>query len=101
MLPDKSSLHEHILADQDMLRHILLIFILKTHTIYCIKYEPTWESLDSRPTPIWYDNAKFGIFMHWGPYSVPGIVSEWFWAYWKGGNKEILEFMKNNFPPNF
>ena len=32
--------------------------------------------------------------MHWGPYSVPGLVSEWFWAYWKSGNKEITDFMK-------
>lgn len=36
------------------------------------KYEPTWESLDSRPLPKWYDEAKVGIFMHFGPYAVPG-----------------------------
>ena len=46
-------------------------------------YEPTWDSLDSRPSPAWYDEAKLGIFVHWGPYSVPGIVSEWFWFYWR------------------
>ncbi len=28
------------------------------------KYEPTWESLDKRPTPQWYLDAKFGIFIH-------------------------------------
>ena len=49
-----------------------------------VRYQPTWESLDKRPTPKWYDKAKFGIFMHWGVYSVPSFGSEWFWKYWKG-----------------
>lgn len=35
-------------------------------------YEPTWESLDSRPLPEWFDRDKIGVFVHWGPYSVPG-----------------------------
>ena len=40
------------------------------------KYTPDWESLDSRPLPEWYDKAKIGIFMHFGPYSVPGKLLE-------------------------
>ena len=36
------------------------------------KYEPTIESLDQHPLPQWYDDAKLGIFIHWGLYSVPG-----------------------------
>lgn len=43
------------------------------------KYEPSWESVDSRPLPEWYDQAKFGIFIHWGVFSVPSFGSEWFW----------------------
>lgn len=35
-------------------------------------YTADWESLDSRPLPGWYDEAKIGIFMHFGPYAVPG-----------------------------
>ena len=35
------------------------------------KYEPTWESLDARPIPAWFEDAKFGIFIHWGVYAVP------------------------------
>ena len=35
--------------------------------------------MDSRPAPAWYDQAKLGVFMHWGPYAVPGVGSEWFW----------------------
>jgi alpha-L-fucosidase len=50
------------------------------------KYEPTWASIDARPVPDWFMNAKFGIFIHWGPYSVPawapvGTYSEWY-QYW-------------------
>lgn len=50
------------------------------------QYEPTWESLDTRPIPEWFGGAKFGIFIHWGPYSVPawspkGTYSEWY-QYW-------------------
>lgn len=67
------------------------------------KYKPTWESLDARPLPAWYDDAKFGIFLHWGVYSVPSIVSEWFWDYWKGQepHQEIVYFMEKNYPPSF
>jgi len=35
-------------------------------------YEPTVASLDSHPLPVWYADAKLGIFIHWGLYSVPG-----------------------------
>lgn len=48
------------------------------------RYTPDWTSLDSRPLPSWYDEAKFGIFVHWGVFSVPAYGSEWFWWYWKG-----------------
>ncbi|MFZ0250995.1 MAG: alpha-L-fucosidase [Acidimicrobiales bacterium] len=35
-------------------------------------YEGTWESLRTHRVPDWYDDAKLGIFIHWGLYSVPG-----------------------------
>jgi alpha-L-fucosidase len=34
-------------------------------------YRPTYESLYSHESPNWFNNAKFGIFIHWGPYAVP------------------------------
>jgi alpha-L-fucosidase len=37
-----------------------------------IHYEPTLESLNQHPLPQWYADAKLGIFIHWGLYSVPG-----------------------------
>jgi len=34
-------------------------------------YKPIWESLDEHKTPVWFEDAKFGIMITWGPYSVP------------------------------
>ncbi|MEM6963644.1 MAG: alpha-L-fucosidase [Bacteroidota bacterium] len=42
------------------------------------KYEPNWESLAQYKIPDWYSDAKFGIFIHWGVYSVPAFGSEWY-----------------------
>ena len=79
-----------------------IIFVLTLLTLVAGQYKPTWESLDSRPLPSWYDEAKFGIFMHWGVYSVPSFGTEWFWYKWKHDkNPSFVEFMKNNYPPNF
>lgn len=51
-------------------------------------YEPNWESLKRYRVPAWYEDAKFGIFLHWGVYSVAafGTGSEWYphWMYRKG-----------------
>ena len=33
------------------------------------QYAPTWASLDTRPLPQWFDDAKVGIFIHWGVFS--------------------------------
>jgi hypothetical protein len=41
-------------------------------------YEPTWESLKQYTTAEWFRDAKFGIFIHWGVYSVPAFGSEWY-----------------------
>ncbi|XP_046453125.1 alpha-L-fucosidase-like [Daphnia pulex] len=66
------------------------------------RYTPDWDSLDSRPLPSWYDDAKFGIFIHWGVFSVPSFGSEWFWINWKGSkNPKYVDFMKRNYPPGF
>ena len=54
-------------------------------------YSANWESIDSRPVPKWFTDAKFGIFIHWGLYSVPSWApvdpqlsvgakyAEWYW----------------------
>ncbi|MBF9015528.1 MULTISPECIES: alpha-L-fucosidase [unclassified Oceanispirochaeta] len=42
------------------------------------KYKDNWESLSFYPLPQWYEKAKFGIFIHWGVYSVPAFGNEWY-----------------------
>ncbi|MEO8861855.1 MAG: alpha-L-fucosidase [Ginsengibacter sp.] len=42
------------------------------------KFQPTWQSLDHYQIPAWFRDAKFGIFIHWGVYSVPAFESEWY-----------------------
>src|SRR5580658_11000967 len=41
-------------------------------------FRPDWESLQNYQIPTWYQDAKFGIFIHWGLYSVPAFGSEWY-----------------------
>jgi alpha-L-fucosidase len=46
-------------------------------------YEATWASLTKHPYPKWFQDGKFGIYFHWGVYSVPAYGSEWYphWMY--------------------
>lgn len=60
------------------------------------KYEPTWESIDSRPLPAWYDEAKVGIFIHWGVFSVPSFRTEWFWNHWGKCSKLLIKSFKTS-----
>ncbi|MBZ5595137.1 MAG: alpha-L-fucosidase [Acidobacteriia bacterium] len=41
-------------------------------------FQASWESLKAYKVPAWYLDAKFGIFIHWGLYSVPAFDSEWY-----------------------
>lgn len=41
-------------------------------------FEADWNSLEKYEIPQWYKDAKFGIFIHWGAYSVPAYGSEWY-----------------------
>jgi alpha-L-fucosidase len=41
-------------------------------------FRPDWSSLQAYKTPEWYKDAKFGVFVHWGVYSVPRYGSEWY-----------------------
>ncbi len=69
-----------------MLGCLTFALTLATPNLNAQPYEPNWDSLDQRPVAGWFEDAKFGIFIHWGPYSVPaytpkGTYSEWY-QYW-------------------
>ncbi|PHM05577.1 alpha-L-fucosidase [Nostoc sp. 'Peltigera malacea cyanobiont' DB3992] len=85
-----------------MFRSLLFILIitgflssfwnLTASTAFAQQYEPTNESLSKHEVPEWFKDAKLGIFIHWGVYSVPGwapltgeqnkVVAEHGWEYW-------------------
>ena len=49
-----------------------------TSTIERKPFDPTWRSLADYEVPRWYVDGKFGIFIHWGVYSVPAFGNEWY-----------------------
>lgn len=76
------------------------------------RFKPTWESLSQYRVPKWYEDIKFGIFIHWGVYSVPAYSSEWYprGMYMKGTREyehhlktygEHKDFGYKNFIPMF
>ncbi|AAK43160.1 hypothetical protein SULI_04070 [Saccharolobus solfataricus] len=44
-------------------------------------FKPTWSSLKKYIVPSWFTTSKFGIFIHWGVYSVPAFGNEWYPRY--------------------
>ncbi len=54
------------------IRLLAVLLILAIPACSPRTYQPTVESLDRHPLPDWYNDAKLGIFIHWGLYSVPG-----------------------------
>jgi alpha-L-fucosidase len=82
------------------------------------KYDPTWESLKTAPVPEWIMDAKFGIYTHWGVYSVPAyqtnIYGQEMYTSWENDAKargirkyheanygSIFEFGYKDFVPMF
>lgn len=68
--------------------------------VAALRYSPDWASLDARPLPAWFDQAKVGVFVHWGVFSVPAWGSEWFWWHWQGQHRADYErFVQRRYPP--
>jgi len=89
---------------------IMLVVLLALGRPSLQQYQPTWTSIDSRPLPDWYDQAKFGIFIHWGVFSVPafgcsggGASGEWYWWELDGTSpsKCLVEWHNTTWGPNF
>jgi len=69
---------------------LFLLILFSGSTLRAQVYLPEWSSLDKRLIPGWFEDAKFGIFIHWGVYSVPAYrplenglyasYSEWYYA---------------------
>jgi alpha-L-fucosidase len=63
-------------------------------------YQETWDSIGKNyQDPEWFRDAKFGIYMHWGIFSVPAHASEWYVRYMYGGNAAVMQWHTQNFGP--
>ncbi len=59
--------------------HVMEAYLKKIEEIIAQgPYTDTWESLQKYRVPEWYQKKKFGIFIHWGIYSVPSFGNEWY-----------------------
>ena len=61
---------------------LFLIAALLLGNLLSAQIEPTWESINQRGYPQWFSDAKLGIFIHWGVYSVPAYASLEGYAEW-------------------
>ena len=66
-----------------------------------VKYNADWASLEQvDPVPEWFKDAKFGIYFHWGVYSVPAFGNEWYPRnMYREGSRENLHHIENYGPP--
>jgi len=70
-------------------------------------YQPTDASLAKHQAPYWFDDAKFGIFIHWGVYSVPawGPVgkeyAEWYWNNMQNPNDPTYTYHAQTYGESF
>lgn len=68
--------------------------------------EQTWESINKRGYPQWFSDAKLGIFIHWGVYSVPAYASkegyaEWYYRGLMTQDSARMDFQKRNYGVDF
>ncbi len=69
-------------------------------------YQPTADSLDTHPVPDWFNDAKFGIFIHWGAYSVPawgprGSYAEWYDNYLNQRNSPTYNYHRDTYGTDY
>jgi alpha-L-fucosidase len=75
------------------------------------KFEPNWSSLNTRKMPAWFQEDKFGIFIHWGVYAVPAYApvipnsgysyAEWYWYRIHEKQKDFKAFHDKNYGADF
>ena len=62
-------------------------------------YKAEWQSVIQHQTPDWFLDAKFGIYFHWGPYSVPAYKTEWYSHYMYDKNHPIHQYHVDTYGP--
>lgn len=76
-------------------------------TLGVADYAPTDASLGGHESPYWFDDAKFGIFIHWGVYSVPAWsppgeqYAEWYWRWMEDPNNAVHAYHAQTYGEDF
>ena len=79
---------------------IIILFIpIDKSELCCQTFKADWESLKNHSTPKWYQDAKFGIFIHWGVYSVPAYGNEWYPRAMYEENSDIFNYHRKTYGP--
>ena len=60
-------------------------------------FTPDWESMKQYQVPEWFLDAKFGIYCHWGVYSVPAHKTEWYSHYMYVENHPIRKYHEETY----
>jgi alpha-L-fucosidase len=97
----------------------LALALLAALPLLAQTYTADWDSLDRRPTPAWFQESKFGIFIHFGVYAVPAYAAvnrpnqnayaEWYWNSLERGRTakpgeagyDTWQFHQRNYGANF
>lgn len=91
------------------MKRLFLISMLSLYfnmSVLAQEVEPTWESIKQRGYPQWFSDAKLGIFIHWGVYSVPSYSSpegygEWYYRGLMTGDTARVNFQKRVYGEDF
>lgn len=88
-----------------MKRSFFFIFLLIPVWLFS-QVQPNWESIRERGYPQWFGDAKLGIFIHWGLYSVPSYsgpeqYGEWYYRGLMVNDTARVQFMKKNYGEDF
>ena len=94
--------NDYIMTKKKVLLYLFLLSLFPISSLWAQEgqVQPTWESLNQRGYPQWFRDAKLGIFIHWGLYSVPAYshpdgYSEWFYRGLMQGDSIRVKEMKD------
>jgi len=84
----------------------LLMLVFNTSLLAQNRYQPDWESLKQHTDPVWFQDAKFGIYTHWGPVTLgaedmprddPSANGQWYGSQMYYPGQLAFNFHKEHF----
>ncbi|MEO6356005.1 MAG: alpha-L-fucosidase, partial [Ferruginibacter sp.] len=91
--------------------HLLIVALFAFCAAFAQTFQPNWASLNTRKMPEWFQQDKFGIFIHWGVYAVPAYApvipnsgdsyAEWYWYRLQEKNKNFTAFHNKMYGADF